>query len=543
MKSRQPLIGFVSMTLMFGGVHTAWGWDPLYFQRSASSQDWLWTNPLNWLHGEGGAYPTYTNNVYVNAGSSEQPVVIPVGATAWASSLRLGGTAAGSSGYVSVEGVLSNRTDLTLGAYSGKTGWMRVASEGGVYSSGGSLTVGKVGTGVIRQAGGEIRGFQNVYLGDTTSVSGIYTATGGTFSANFLCIGRYGRGVVTNDGGNLVVTGSIAIPWHPGSQGMFVHKAGTLAALGDNGIQVGYQGDGRFDATCNFAAPVLRVGLDGGTGTVSLGACLYSNIWQSASIVWPVVVGGERDAAGGFGTFWLRDATVSLCGKKGIAVRATQDSAGVLRGWGFVTNQLAAVYEDNYVLLNNGLVIADGEGTERDLDFSHMLAASNSLANAAGETNGWYAVNKGRLVFPGVNFASAGASPIRNYGASTYGNENFASAPVNSVRAAFHEAEIDTGALIPGTSNRYARYGGELYAPDRADIPAGLPDKGVLAVWRLTSPGFGSVDLSFRYDSGAMSEGAVASLCRRGADEVCLSGVDDGLLCGSDHACGCGTAV
>ena len=52
-------------------------------------------------------------------------------------------------------------------------------------------------------------------------------------------------------------------------------------------------------------------------------------------------------------------------------------------------------------IVHYGQVIADGEGEERDLDFGRFGAMnySNTQANPSG-TNGWFAVNKGRLKLP-----------------------------------------------------------------------------------------------------------------------------------------------
>ena len=583
---------------------TVLGYDPLYFQRQAGSEDWLWTTSLNWLHGEEGAYPTITNSVYLNAGSEAQPAVIPAGATGYARELRLGGTPSGGEGYLQVEGVLTNASVLQIGGSydgtAGKSGWMRVVSGGKCWAgssvilgykagtmgrllldsgslfqcpAGSTLTIGFNGTGVVAQTGGVLKvqnvnlgtnatsrgsylidggtlegsgnqsggaitvgngtgngsilqssgaitGFQNVYVGDKVSASGAYTITGGTFSASFLCVGRYGRGVVTNAGGSVILDLSISVPYHPGSSGGLSHKGGTLRALGASGIRIGFQSTGFFEAEAGFDAPVFKIGLDGGTGVANIGACVYSNIWYGSTITFPVVVGGMDSAKGGDGTLRLRGTNVKLNGKKGVVVRQTSDSQGTIRGWGSVTNCLAAIYESHYVLLNNGTVTADGEGVARDLDFSHMLAASNSLGNAVSETNGWYAVNQGRLCFPRVNFASAGTTPVRNYGTSPYETGSASAGPVNSVRAAFTNAEVVTGALIPGTSNYYAGYGSEVYASDRGDIPVGLPGEGVLAVWRLTSPSFSSADISFRYNGKTVSGGTSVLLSRRGADGV-----------------------
>ena len=123
-----------------------------------------------------------------------------------------------------------------------------------------------------------------------------------------------------------------------------------------------------------------------------------------------------------------------------------------------------------------GQIIADGEGEMRDLDFSRLgvLSYDSTRPNQNGSTNGWFAVNKGRLKLP-------------------------RSLPRKS---ADHHCVGDYWKVQPGRSDRlmntfiYYLEGeelnnymfAELYAEDRDDIPAGLDeidaDK-TLAVWRI----------------------------------------------------------
>ena len=83
-------------------------------------------------------------------------------------------------------------------------------------------------------------------------------------------------------------------------------------------------------------------------------------------------------------------------------------AGGVLSGWGFVgysnPNKIMNAYsgyrEQYGEFRLYGQVIADGKGVKRDLDFSHAgVPWTRSTANACG-TNGWYAIDKGRLLMP-----------------------------------------------------------------------------------------------------------------------------------------------
>ena|GEM_PF-5449341 len=128
----------------------------------------------------------------------------------------------------------------------------------------------------------------------------------------------------------------------------------------------------------------------------------------------------------------------------------------------------------------NGRVIADGMGTETNLDLSLLYNPTNSANNTS--SNGWYALNKGRLVLRQVTVA-AGDSTVY-WGDTGPGDPDLA----NSVR-------IDiTGATAGGAIS------GALLAPDRSDVPPGL--KFPVGIWDLQAVGFGfaSAVVRFRYD-------------------------------------------
>ena len=195
-----------------------------------------------------------------------------------------------------------------------------------------------------------------------------------------------------------------------------------------------------------------------------------------------------------------------------IGINSTS-TAGSVSGWGFVGFDDPVAIMKNYSDLGHstwgglylyGQVVADGDGVLRDLDFSRagVCANSNYGKNDCG-TNGWYAVNKGRLIMPrslprlAKNHATIGDYP-------TLSNPRL----VNSFRYDFDKDAMEaTGTYV------YS----ELYAADRTDIPSGLPsgDKvHVAAVWRIgyfdensgpaaaapTAEPYSSVKLKFHYD-------------------------------------------
>lgn len=211
----------------------------------------------------------------------------------------------------------------------------------------------------------------------------------------------------------------------------------------------------------------------------------------------------------------LRGGTIRLPStnstiKIGYANYTTAKCNGFLRGWGTITRHRFAeansYAESVNLVMPCGAIIADGEGEARDLDLSMVRKVNDSSsvgANLSG-TNGWYAVDKGRLYYP---CRYAGYANLGSY----YGDKT-APSFVNGVTFAF--AGRADGAQLHG----------QLYATDRDDIPSGLPEdrveKGVkrLGVWRAALRGsyraeefessgpksFTSATATIRYDNFAL---------------------------------------
>jgi len=145
---------------------------------------------------------------------------------------------------------------------------------------------------------------------------------------------------------------------------------------------------------------------------------------------------------------------------------------GFVRGWGRLDRHSPELTTYQYGItmdMGCGALTADGEGVERDLDLSMIRKIFDNGLNKSG-TNGWYAVNKGRLTYP-CRFG--GYRMLGDY----YGHEGDP-VYVNSVSV---DCTDKKGYLI-----------GQLYATDRSDIPAGLPADDIanrvkrLGVWRAT---------------------------------------------------------
>lgn len=193
-----------------------------------------------------------------------------------------------------------------------------------------------------------------------------------------------------------------------------------------------------------------------------------------------------------------------------LLVKPRAGDGGSIRGWGRIVGKSST--DTNVRMMNNGTVVADGGGVERDLDLHEIVSTTNALANGPAGTNGWYAVNKGRLRYPRAWINAA--SITRNQGEPPFKS---ALEMVNSVSIAL------TGAQTP----TFLRAG--LCAPDRSDIPAGLPAGRRLGVWCIglypdnatekATASFSTAAVTIRYDAARVKDGERLFLFRYQAGE------------------------
>ena len=197
----------------------------------------------------------------------------------------------------------------------------------------------------------------------------------------------------------------------------------------------------------------------------------------------------------------------------------------LIQGWGFMgfddAKKTMVDYEETFGTGTKwagmtfcGRIVADGEGVERTLDLSRAPIASYlaDSYNSCG-TNGFYAVNKGKL-----KFQRCLPRRVNNHKQIGIKPDHGSPLMVNGFQYTFDSA----------TMNALGTYVfAELYAADRSDIPVGLPKgKGIhhLAVYRVghfnetATPdvgdedltdghkaGFGSLKLKFHYDPTIVS--------------------------------------
>jgi len=288
-----------------------------------------------------------------------------------------------------------------------------------------------------------------------------------------------------------------------GGNGTFTHTAGTHLITSD-----GLLGDPDNGSP---VAPGLMFGMgldDGAGGYTDPGTGLYQLTGGSLTITRtpPFFEGSPLGAAvwlaiAGTGTFLLGDASTTGSLSETDPPQTTGEEVGVglvlrplpiypgdaatFRGWGTVG--LIGV------LLNNGRVIADGYGQDRDLDlrsFTLVASAAGSqgfpVLQGDGTQAGWYAQNHGRLLLP-TYFDPA--TSVAFWGTAAVDEEPVF--PVNALAIALSNIVDPPEFTIA------------LLAPDHGAVPEGTTGS-ILGIWdiRLGTPlpQGAWADLFFRYD-------------------------------------------
>lgn len=365
-------------------------------------------------------------------------------------------------------------------------------------------------------------------------------------------VGKAGSGIVTNAGTVRVenLRPPICIGHESGSSGSFVQNGGSLTWGYPRDIVVGQDGEGQLIALTDFALSTYADNVEGcilagcgttgqGRGTVEIatGATVtayeaYLGGYSPASVgMLSSYFGGSASVAGS-GNVVLKGGTLKLTSNRGrqagadsLWIGAAPDAGGVranshgeIRGWGKIdiTDQ---VYQDKgvWARLGNGAIVADGEGVERTLDLSLVYQVTNvlSVANERIRTNGWYAVNKGAVLFPTIDNAyrfNEGKATTCYDSTTCLGCDPALATPdlVNSVRIRAQRGWMDRGFCTAAM----------LLASDRADIHAAtIPDKYLpIGFWKAGTFSsraaqttdarwdFTSAEIEFRYDPNKIAK-------------------------------------
>lgn len=339
------------------------------------------------------------------------------------------------------------------------------------------------------------RNGQNYLIGITVENGGSMTTFGEALIGNGGSSAAGGGMLMVESGGSWTAKEDFKLGISKGTSYLNVAAGGTFAA--EKGFVVGQRygsglvtNEGAMTAY-NLSVGGLGTGLFANGGTLSVGGVLAVGT-NSASSGTVVLRGGAIGITGGESGVWKL-----LLGSGG------GRTSGRMAGWGAVTKVSGTLRMTLY-----GQVVADGEGTARDLDFSEVKTVGKGKddpLNTCG-TNGWYAVNKGRIVYPRAQNCKANESSHPTVG-------DYPSRIEPTAMNSFCYT-VDTP-----PNEQYYNFA-ELYAVDRNDIPAGLPVIGndvVAGVWRIglsSAKGdvpkpisFNGMSITFRYDWRDMREG------------------------------------
>ena len=380
---------------------------------------------------------------------------------------------------------------------------------------------------------------------DGDGLVGLKVEPGGTLNLtanshnNHFFVGNKGRGSLVIDGGTMAVSGwNLVVGKHAGSYGEVTINPGSStftpteqgAGNWNKGLIVGFDGTGRLTTFADLgyfygktAGLELRVGANtagwssffAGECTVNTYDCQIGGMTYYSDRIGDTT--STPTAKPGFGEMVLSNATLKVA--EGLPANTDAQlrigryvgGYGILRGCGVV--QGSALDSNNVrIWLNEGQVIADGFGEEKLLDMNTVVSIRNNTTTTASDTtNGWYAVNKGAVLFPRTYFESASASTM-------LGEWTLEGAPrfVNSVGVSLSG--------VAGSGGRFLR--GGFFASDRSDIHADSLPSGqtIVGVWKLgiTSSLQGTTDvqsytsasLDFRYDQSKVKTGDMLSLYR-----------------------------
>ena len=164
--------------------------------------------------------------------------------------------------------------------------------------------------------------------------------------------------------------------------------------------------------------------------------------------------------------------------------------------------------------ISRGQVVADGFGEQKTLDFGSLANVKFGGDWSLDATNGWYAVNKGKVQFPRVWQKPTSKDQTLTGCCGDVVSQTSPSNQVNGV-----------GFAISGfgsTGERYFRCA--LYAEDRTDVHLdSLPENsGIVGVWSMrfddgkTYCSVNNINLTFHFDPAKVRTGQRLALYRWG---------------------------
>jgi hypothetical protein len=432
-----------------------------------SAGDFLWATPSNW---DTGNLPV-SSDALTTIPSSSSAIQIASGEIANVGRFYVAATGDAS---LNVAGTLIMTNGTVFFPYdSGHTATVTVPS-GGVFDWSGDCYVAyKTGKGFLTLPAGAVSA-KNLFVGKSAYGEGGTAASKAVLVADdfdltlsgSLSIGdTYSTGYYTNSGGGEISCVSLYVGTTKGI-GVFALESGKVTASGDVFVARYGGSDGLIvagDGTEIIGDEFFIGGLGGDDGIMQLGAMtLRQTKWGGKFHI-------GYDASTANGTLELRGTTVIM--NQGSDLRL--GVLGSIIGYGSISvGSYSSAYMDN-----SGLVTASGFGIDQDLTFSNQHMAQTTAGNG---TNGWYAVNGGRLALPAIT-VSAGNS-----------TNNLAETSTATVLDLVNSVQVE---LVNATAGSLSY---KLYASERTDVPAGLETEIVTSVWEISAPAFDSAELTFK---------------------------------------------
>lgn len=477
----------------------------------------VWASVGNWLSADNTSVsmnrlPTDSDDVFLWAGTlSSSPLVVAGGEVALTRNLSVSYVKNGSTGNtrdirleIADGGVMTNAGPVVLGNIANGVTTGRAVSgsvtvhSGGAWTALSDVTVGKGLTPsannahtsrIVVEQGGKMEQTAGEFIvAGYAGYDGIVT-NAGALATYDLFVGGSGNGTLVNDGA-LTVANKFRVARQVGSSGTFVHRGGTIlhAAASSQPIRVGHLGTGRFEvaAPLAFSSEMMVVGNETGSrGTLDVGDALSGikilKLGENAGSEGTLLLNG--------GSVTVNATTAATASDSGHAIWVgmvnesgdqAQTATGRIQGHGKIGRTEVDSDARHARIKNYGRIVADGG--DLDLGLFRLVGLPTVDANKCG-TNGWFAVNGGRLIYPRrLPVSSVNHVAVGDYGTFSGTDGNPDTSLVNSLQIGLYQ----NGEQRFSNNRTFAM----LYASDRTDIPGTVPcdaavgDK-VLGVWRL----------------------------------------------------------
>jgi outer membrane protein assembly factor BamB len=351
--------------------------------------------------------------------------------------------------------------------------------------------------GTVNQSGGSVGSRSNYFsvrlAGNSSSNQGYYNLSGGTLtigSGQFVQVGYTGTGVFTQTGGTLKLSGGSSYIGignrNAGSNGTYRYMAGSIAQglpTDNASLTVGLVG-------------ATNTGTFRGNGVVALTGSLTNNGQIIAEGYTAASIAGVVNLQNYVGDVTTVPVTIEIQNTAGNSVIETHtvnlDSAGrysfTLTSALSSGNYIAAAKASHWLAQDMPFTITSSSSVSDSLlDLSSFGSVGSSVTSAANGY-GWYAQSAGSLKLPPISVAAG--SNTYNWGEDpSHTSINL----VNSAQFTFHNV------TTAGT------FSGMLFASSHS-LPTALPPSAINA-WNFSSGslGFGTVDLTVRYDNTAVA--------------------------------------